>query len=125
MMLLYFIQFADKTSLGNSAILGLRADNHLSASQYNLLGTGFYLSYLFFELPQNLILQRFRVGRVMTYNIALWGVFLTLHAACHDFAGLFVLRLGLGACEGAITAGFLIVTVSCAASRFAQVGSLD
>lgn len=40
MMLLYFIQFADKTSLGSSAILGIKEDNHLDTTQFNLLGTG-------------------------------------------------------------------------------------
>lgn len=32
------------------------------------------------------------------------------HAACTNFAGLFVVRLILGMCEGAITAGFMIVS---------------
>jgi len=33
-----------------------------------------------------------------------------MHAACKNFAGLFVVRLILGMCEGSITAGFLIVS---------------
>jgi MFS transporter, ACS family, allantoate permease len=43
-------------------------------------------------------------------NIFVWGVALACHAACKNFAGLFVCRFILGLCEGAITAGFLIVT---------------
>ena len=35
------------------------------------------------------------------------------HAACKNFAGLFVLRLILGICECSITAGFKIVSSMC------------
>ncbi|KIK59190.1 hypothetical protein GYMLUDRAFT_686005 [Collybiopsis luxurians FD-317 M1] len=74
------------------------------------LGTIFYLSYLVFEYPQNLALQRFPVGKWMSFNIFVWAIALACHAACKNFAGLFIVRLILGACEGSITAGFLIVS---------------
>lgn len=38
MMVLYAMQFVDKTTLGNSSILGIKTDTHLSTTQYNLLG---------------------------------------------------------------------------------------
>ena len=41
-------------------------------------------------------------------NILIWSVALATHAACKNFAGLFIVRLILGACEGSITAGFMI-----------------
>jgi len=110
MMVLYFVQFTDKTTLGSSSILGIKVDNHLTASEYNWLGTIFYLSYLIFEWPQTLGLQRFPPGKWMAGNILIWAVVLACHAACHSFAGLFICRLFLGMCEGSITAGFLIVT---------------
>lgn len=43
-------------------------------------------------------------------NIFIWGAALCTHAACKNFAGLFVVRLILGMCEGSITAGFMIVS---------------
>lgn len=42
-------------------------------------------------------------------NIFLWAIALLCHAACKSFGGLFAARLVLGACEGAITPGFMIV----------------
>jgi len=110
MCILYWIQFMDKTTLGSAAILGIRESTNLSTNQYNWLGTIFYLSYLLFEFPQNLCLQRFPVGKWMTFNISIWAVALCSHAACKNFAGLFAVRLVLGMCEGSITAGFLIVS---------------
>ncbi|GHJ87948.1 hypothetical protein NliqN6_4350 [Naganishia liquefaciens] len=64
------------------------------------------------EWPQNWALQRFPVGKWMSFNITLWAIFLCCFAACSNFAGLAVLRAGLGMCEGSITAGFMIVTSS-------------
>ncbi|EIM88617.1 MFS general substrate transporter [Stereum hirsutum FP-91666 SS1] len=110
MCVLYWIQFMDKTTLGSSAILGIQTAAHLTTNQYNWLGTIFYLSYLVFEYPQNLALQRFPVGKWMSINIFTWAVALMCHAACTNFAGLFVVRLILGMCEGSITAGFMIVS---------------
>ncbi|KAF8878220.1 MFS general substrate transporter [Infundibulicybe gibba] len=110
MCILYWIQFMDKTTLGSSAILGIREATHLTTNQYNWLGTIFYLSYLAFEFPQNLCLQRFPVGRWMSLNISIWAVALCAHAACKNFTGLFIVRLILGMCEGSITAGFMIVS---------------
>ncbi|KAI8996298.1 MFS general substrate transporter [Trametes punicea] len=110
MCILYWIQFMDKTTLGSAAILGIREATHLTNNQYNWLGTIFYLSYLAFEYPQNLALQRFPVGKWMSINIFIWGLSLCLHAACKNFGGLFAVRFILGMCEGSITAGFLIVS---------------
>ncbi|TFK45315.1 MFS general substrate transporter [Heliocybe sulcata] len=119
MCTLYWIQFMDKTTLGSSAILGIRYNwfvfplvgvSATRAKGTHRLGTIFYLSYLLFEYPQNIALQAFPVGKWMSFNITVWGIVLCLHAACTNFAGLFVVRFILGACEGAITAGFMIVS---------------
>ncbi|KAJ3809061.1 MFS general substrate transporter [Lentinula aff. lateritia] len=98
------VQFMDKTTLGYAAILGMNQEAHLTTDQYNWLGTIFYLSYLVFEYPQNLALQRFPVGKWMSINI------FVCHAACKSFGGLFAARFILGICEGSITAGFMIVS---------------
>nr|GAT56421.1 MFS general substrate transporter [Mycena chlorophos] len=110
MCILYWIQFMDKTTLGSAAILGIEQAAHLSTNQYNWLGTIFYLSYLLFEFPQNLALQRFPVAKWMSINIFVWAVALCSHAACTSFGGLFAVRFILGMCEGSITAGFMIVS---------------
>jgi MFS transporter, ACS family, allantoate permease len=73
----------DKTTLGQSAVLGLMCamhyfrpwfilanfhispGAHLTQNQFNWLGTAFYLSYLVFEYPQNLALQYLPVGKWM------------------------------------------------------------
>ncbi|KAI5984683.1 MFS general substrate transporter [Pisolithus albus] len=110
MCMLYWVQFMDKTTLGNAAVLGIETATNLTVNQYNWLGTIFYLSYLLFEYPQNLALQRLPVGKWMSANIFVWAIALSCHAACKNFTGLFIVRFILGMCEGSITAGFLIVS---------------
>ncbi|KAH7927986.1 MFS general substrate transporter [Leucogyrophana mollusca] len=110
MCVLYWIQYMDKMTLSNSSILGIQKSTNLTTNEYNWLSTVFYLSYLLFEYPQNLALQRFPVGKWMSLNIFTWGVALACHAACTNFAGLLIVRMILGVCEGSITAGFMIVT---------------
>ncbi|KAJ7105845.1 major facilitator superfamily domain-containing protein [Mycena epipterygia] len=104
------VQYMDKTTLGSSAILGIMKATHLTTDEYNWLGTVFYLSFLVFEFPQNLALQRFPVAKWLSINIFVWAVALSTHAACTNFGGLMVVRIILGVCEGSITAGLLIVT---------------
>ncbi|KAJ7124188.1 MFS general substrate transporter [Mycena epipterygia] len=104
---------ADKTTLGSAAILGIMSAisfMHSSISNFYRLGSIFYLSYLVFEFPQNLALQRLPVGKWMSINIFIWAVALCSHAACKNFRGLFAARLVLGMCEGSITAGFMLVS---------------
>jgi MFS transporter, ACS family, allantoate permease len=43
------IQYADKTTLGNAAVLGIIKDAHLTQNQFNWLGTIFYLAFLVFR----------------------------------------------------------------------------
>ncbi|EPS95177.1 hypothetical protein FOMPIDRAFT_1025921 [Fomitopsis schrenkii] len=110
MCILYLMQFADKTTLGQSAVLGILEDAHLGQNQFDWLSTVFYLSFLAFQLPQNYALQRFPVGKWVSINIFVWSIALLCHAAAKSFGTLLVCRLFLGIAEGAITPGFMIVT---------------
>ncbi|KAF7341599.1 MFS general substrate transporter [Mycena sanguinolenta] len=110
MCVLYWVQFMDKTTLGNAAVLGIKQGAHLTTDQYNWLGTIFYISYLALEFPQNLALQHFPVAKYISINVFIWAICVCAHAACHNFAGLMAVRFILGACEGVTTAGFLIIT---------------
>ncbi|KAF8912083.1 major facilitator superfamily domain-containing protein [Gymnopilus junonius] len=93
--------FADKTTLGQSAVLGILQGAHINQNQFNWLGTIFYL------IPQNLALQKLPVGKWMSFNIFIWAVALLAHSACKSFGALFAVRFILGVCEG--TASFSLL----------------
>lgn len=55
-------------------------------------------------------MQRLPIARYLSSVIIVWGVVLCLNAACTNFASLMVARFILGALEGAVTAGFVLIT---------------
>lgn len=107
---LYILQFVDKGTLGASGVLGIIADNHLSIDQFNTLGSSFYIGYIVFAYPHSWALQRFPVAKYLAANIFLWAVLMGLHPLCKNFGGLFALRFLLGASEGCITNGVMLIT---------------
>lgn len=110
MMLLYFIQFVAKTILGYTLILSSENDVKISPNEFTTLGTTFYVSYLVFVFPQNLLMGRFPVGKVLTGNILLVSILMGAHAASMNFESLLFCRLLLGACQSSITSGLMSVT---------------
>ncbi|CAE6506910.1 unnamed protein product [Rhizoctonia solani] len=107
---LYTLQFVDKGTLGASSVLGIIQDNHLTADQFNTLGSAFYIGYIIFAYPHSWALQRFPVAKYLAANIFFWAILIGLHCVCKNFGGLFVLRFLLGASEGCITNGVMLVT---------------
>lgn len=110
MLLTYAIQFADKTSLGSSAILGIKTDLGLTTARYNNCSSFFYITYLACAWPNSLLLQRFHTGWVLTGATASWAILLLCTMACNSYGGFLTTRLLLGATEGLVTPGFLLLT---------------
>ena len=46
---IYLVQFANKSSLNYSSLMGIKEDAHLSGYQYSWLGSIFYAGYIFWE----------------------------------------------------------------------------
>ncbi|EXJ75637.1 uncharacterized protein A1O5_00144 [Cladophialophora psammophila CBS 110553] len=110
MFLTFMVQYFDKTLLSYSSVMGIIEDTKLTSSEYAWCGSIFYFGYLAFVYPHNRLMQRFPLARYLSVIIVVWGVVLCLHADCTNFASLMVVRFILGALEGAVTAGFVLVT---------------
>ncbi|ETN40996.1 uncharacterized protein HMPREF1541_02928 [Cyphellophora europaea CBS 101466] len=110
MFTLYFVQQFDKLSLSYAAIMGIREDLNLTPAQYSWTGSILYLGYLAFVYLHNRMMQKYPLSRYIACTVVGWGIILTCHAACTNFAGLMVVRFFLGAFEGSITAGFVLMT---------------
>jgi MFS family permease len=50
------------------------------------------------------------IGKYLGANICLWGVFLMIQAAAHNFAGLAALRAMAGAAEACADPSFMLIT---------------
>lgn len=108
--LVYAIQYMDKISTSNAAIMGIREYYHMHGNQYSWLGSAFYLGYLIFEFPMNLALQRFPVSKFVSTAIILWGMVICLHSVPKRYAGIVTLRTVLGVLESAVTPAMVLIT---------------
>ncbi|KAK7028360.1 MFS general substrate transporter [Favolaschia claudopus] len=104
------IQQADKTSLANQAIFGIRSDTQLKGQQYQWLTTIFYITFLIGELPSNFLLQRFPMGRMLTIYMFCFGVCVLLISIAQNFTHLMVLRALQGFFQCTISPGFVLLT---------------
>lgn len=67
--LTYALQSIDKTTLGYAAVFGLEDDLHLVGTEYSWLGAIFYLGYLIWEFPTNVLLQKLPINRFMSGTV--------------------------------------------------------
>src|SRR4051812_38511123 len=90
-MLLYIIAFLDRVNMGYAA-LKMNADLGLTAEAFGLLSGLYFLSFFFFEVPSNLILQK--VGaRLWIFRIMItWGIVVILCGFVQTPTHLYILR---------------------------------
>lgn len=104
------VQMMDKTTNSYAALMGLRKDLAMTSEEYSWVGSSFYLGYLVFEYPANLILQKLPLSKVLSLAIILWGVVLMCHSACHAAATFLLCRTILGILEGFMNPAYIIMT---------------
>ena len=110
MCIVYGLNYLDKTTLSYASVMGLETDLNLTKSNYQWLGSIFYIGYLGFEYPTSRLLQRLPLAKYSSVNIILWGLTLSCTAATTNFAGIASVRLILGMFEAAVTPGFVLFT---------------
>ncbi|KAI1371428.1 MFS general substrate transporter [Hypoxylon crocopeplum] len=98
--ILYLLSFLDRSNVGNARIEGLLNDVHITGNQYLTGLTLYFVGYVLFEIPCNIILKR-TTPRIWlpTLTIA-WGLVATLMGIVHNLAGFFVSRFFLGTESG-------------------------
>ncbi|KKY17689.1 putative allantoate permease [Phaeomoniella chlamydospora] len=105
----YALQSIDKTTLGYAAVFGLSDDTHLVGTQYSWASALFYLGYLVWEYPTNLLLQRLPINLFMAGTVMIWGAILMCSGSVEDFSGLAALRFFLGMFEASINPGTMLI----------------
>lgn len=104
-----FLSVCPQNAMGFAAIFGLREDTNLQGQQYSWLGSIFYFGYLAMEFPSLWIMTKVPIGRYIGACLVLWGACICLMSACHNFAGLAVIRVLLGVFEAALLPCMLVL----------------
>ncbi len=89
------INFLDRSSL-SIALLPIRAEMHLSATQIGALLSAFSLAYAFTQLPCGPLLDRLGAWRVVGGGLALWSLAQILTATVGTLRSFVPLRVLLG-----------------------------
>jgi ACS family tartrate transporter-like MFS transporter len=96
--LLYFIAYIDRVNISFAA-LTMNDDLKLSASAYGLGASMFFVGYLIFEVPSNLLLDRVGVRRWMSRIMITWGLASIAMIFVAGETSLYVTRFLLGVAE--------------------------
>ncbi len=107
LMLGYFIAFVDRVNAGFAA-LQMNADIGLSPAAFGLGGGLFYLTYVIFEVPSNIALERVGARRWIARILVSWGVVSAGSAFVVGPYSFYAARLLLGAAEAGFFPGIIL-----------------
>jgi MFS family permease len=107
LMVCYFVSFLDRVNLGFAA-LEMVKDLHLSSTVFGLGGGVFFVSYFLFEVPSNLLLEKFGASRWIARIMITWGFLAGAMAMVRGPQSLYLLRLLLGAAEAGFFPGVIL-----------------
>ncbi|KAI7902835.1 major facilitator superfamily domain-containing protein [Cokeromyces recurvatus] len=105
--LLYLCSFLDRVNIGNAKLAGITDDLQISASDYNVALSIFFIGYIIFEVPSNIILKKIGPSKWIPIVMISWGTVMAAMAACHNTAGLLASRFFLGITEAGLFPGVI------------------
>ncbi|KAK4149505.1 major facilitator superfamily domain-containing protein [Chaetomidium leptoderma] len=102
---LYLLSFLDRSNVGNARIEGLTDDLHMTGNQYLTGLTLYFIGYVLFEVPCNIILKRTTPRFWLPTLTVVWGIVATLMGVVQDLTGFFIARFFLGVTESGLFPG--------------------
>lgn len=105
--LLYLLSFLDRSNVGNARLEGLATDLHMTGNQYLTGLTLYFIGYVLFEVPCNIILKLWTPRMWLPTLTILWGIVATLMGVTQNLAGFFVARFFLGVAESGLFPGIV------------------
>lgn len=91
--------------MGNARIEGLATDLGMTGNEYLTSLTLFFVGYVLFEIPCNVILKRTSPKFWLPTMTVVWGSVCTLMGVSQSRSGFFAVRFFLGVAESGLFAG--------------------
>lgn len=110
--MLYLLSFLDRSNIGNAKLDGLTADLKMTQADYLNALTMYFLGYVLFEIPSNIVLKRLTPRLWLPTLMVVWGIVSTLMGLVHNYSGLMAVRFFLGATEAGLFPG-VVYYLSC------------
>ncbi|KAF8229348.1 MFS general substrate transporter [Tricholoma matsutake] len=109
-ILVYFFQQLDKSSVSYTSVFGLVDQAHLVGSQYSWLNSIVYLAELVWQPVSSIMLVKLPISKALFTHVVMWGVIVSCTAAAKDFKGLLATRFFLGIFEASVAPAFITIT---------------
>ncbi|CAN8105794.1 unnamed protein product [Discula destructiva] len=105
LIILFFLSFLDRTNIGNAKIQGIIEDLDMTGHDYNVALFVFFIPYILFEVPSNIVIKRIAPSTWLSLIMFLWGVATVAQGLVHNVGGLIACRFLLGLFEAGVFAG--------------------
>lgn len=102
----------DRSNIGNAKVGGMEDDLKLDSTRYSVVLLIFFIGYLLFEVPSNMILARSRPSLFLPALMFTWGGLSIAPVGIHNFGGMVAFRFILGLIEAGFFPGVMLL-LSC------------
>ncbi|RDL31822.1 Uncharacterized protein BP5553_09224 [Venustampulla echinocandica] len=110
MLVVYFLQQLDKSSLSYASVFGIIQDANLKGQEYSWLGSIVYIAQLVMQPIIAYFLVKLPTGKFAALMVVCWGIILSCMTATNNFKGLLATRFFLGAFEASVAPTFVAIT---------------
>ena len=103
----YVVNYLDRVSIGYAKLQFL-PELHLNEAVFGMITAVFFIGYIAFEVPSNLLLMRIGAPATLTRIMVLWGAVIVSMMFARNEYWLYVQRFLLGAFEAGFFPGVLL-----------------
>lgn len=98
---LYLLAFLDRVNIANARLFNLEEDLGMNPDslQYSTAVVIFFVPYVLFEIPSNVLLKRFKPSVWLSGCMFMFGLMLVVQGLVQNYAGLLTVRFFLGLFE--------------------------
>ena len=107
LFLLYIVAYLDRINV-SFGVLQMRGQLGLSDRVYGRAAGIFFAGYFFFQLPSNLVLEKFGVRRWISALMIIWGIISCLMIFIRGPISFYTMRFLLGAAEAGFFPGIIL-----------------
>ncbi|KAF4125484.1 Major Facilitator Superfamily [Geosmithia morbida] len=97
--IMYLWAFLDRVNIANANVFGMAEELGLANHEYNTALVIFFVPYVLFEIPSNILLKKFRPSVWLSINMFMFGLVTLLQGLVQNYSGLLATRFFLGVFE--------------------------
>ncbi|WAO87274.1 MFS domain-containing protein [Fusarium falciforme] len=106
---MYILAYLDRGNIANANAAGMSEDLGLSENQYSLLVSLFFVAYVLFELPSNMLLMKIKPSIYLPTICVIWGSVIIGMSQSKNPSSFLAGRFFLGAIEAGLFPGALFL----------------